>query len=114
MDGILAKAMAKPKIINLNDFGIYMMDIMSSGETVTPTPAGAAFLAYAYKAFESGRLPIPYDENAQIYLVPSCINDGQMTGSLVGAMPSGETITFIKADIVILDDRIAMFTTMLN
>lgn len=111
---IIGMAMCKPKIINLNDFGIYMMNIMSSGETVIPTPAGAAFLAYAYKVFESGRLPIPYDEDAQIYLVPSSINDGQMTGSIVGAMPSGETITFIKADIVILADRIAMFTTTLS
>lgn len=111
---ILTKAMCKPKIINLNDYGIYLMQIMQSGKTVTETTAGVAFLTAAYKAFNGGRLPIAHDESAGMYLVPSGITNTQFTGSLVGALPSGNTIQFIKADIIVMADRIAMFTTMLS
>ena len=96
-------------IFKMSDYGIDMIDILMSGQTVTAHDC-TALVADASKALLENKVPVLYDEGAESYAVVGAISPYvQISGSLFGDMGGA----IIKADVVITKNCIYMFTSEL-
>ena len=107
----ITTAMSKGKIFNLNDYGIYMWEIMSSGQKITEMDCKALVNEVSEVLCGKRQLPILHDDQANMYLVPSGANYWQVTASTIGAVSSG---SYVKADVVITHDSVALFVDTLS
>lgn len=97
------------KIFNLSDYGINMVDILMSGQTVTAHDCKALIID-ATKALSENKIPVLYDEGAGCYAtINSIAPNAQIAGTLFGSMDD----IIIKADVVISLGSIHMFTSEL-